>query len=182
MHAFTAEYNGLSRILVNEVGLSIPFNPQESVPTPTITVKAIWDTGATMSVLTKKIVKQLNLIPTGKMIVRNTTVEQLRDTYIINLYLPNRVMIPNVKVTDCEDILGEGELLIGMDIITLGDLSITNFQGKTTFSFVIPSKRKIDYVEEINTENQQNSVFRRIEEQRRRRLLNASRLHKKKRR
>jgi predicted aspartyl protease len=182
MHAFTTVYNGVSRKLVNDVGLSIPFDPNLNTPEPTITVRAIWDTGATMTVLTKKIVRQLNLTPTGKVTVRNTSVEQLRDTYIVNLYLPNKVMIPNVRVTDCEDILGDAELLLGMDIITLGDFAITNFQGKTVLSFIIPSKKKIDYVEEINISNQQNSIFRRIEEGRRRRQINVSERHKKKKR
>ena len=35
-----------------------------------------------------------------------------------------------------------------MDIITLGDFSVTNFDEKTTFSFRYPSCSKIDYVME----------------------------------
>ena len=48
---------------------------------------------------------------------------------------------------------GEGEgiairILIGMDIIKHGDFSITNVNGKTTFSFRTPSVKEIDYVKE----------------------------------
>jgi hypothetical protein len=32
-----------------------------------------------------------------------------------------------------------------MDIMTQGDLSITNFEGRTTFSFRTPSLHKVDF-------------------------------------
>jgi uncharacterized protein YecA (UPF0149 family) len=44
------------------------------------------------------------------------------------------------------------DVLIGMDIITLGDFSVTNFQGNTCMSFRVPSLHQIDYVEEANNE------------------------------
>ncbi|MBM3404783.1 MAG: hypothetical protein FJY10_07835 [Bacteroidetes bacterium] len=40
------------------------------------------------------------------------------------------------------------ECLLGMDIINMGDLAITNYQGKTVYSFRIPSVQAIDFVEE----------------------------------
>ena len=40
-----------------------------------------------------------------------------------------------------------------MDVINQGDFSVSNFEGKTVFSFRIPSKKTIDYVQEINIEN-----------------------------
>ena len=90
-------------------------------------------------------------------------------------------MIPFVKVVDCEDVLGGADMLIGMDIITMGDFAITNFNGKTTFSFVTPAKRTIDYVEELNQINQRIPVLTRIEEEKKRRMINAATKSKKKR-
>jgi len=43
-----------------------------------------------------------------------------------------------------------GDILIGMDIITLGDFVITNLNGKTKVSFRIPSKSATCYVQEHN--------------------------------
>ena len=40
------------------------------------------------------------------------------------------------------------DFLIGMDIITLGDFSVTNLNGKTTFSFRYPSCETINYVKQ----------------------------------
>ncbi len=39
-------------------------------------------------------------------------------------------------------------MLIGMDIISRGDFAVTNKDGKTTFSFRLPSVAKIDFVKE----------------------------------
>jgi hypothetical protein len=50
-------------------------------------------------------------------------------------------------VATAGDALAGGiEALIGMDIITLGDFSITNHKGVTCMSFRIPSGHEIDYV------------------------------------
>lgn len=40
-----------------------------------------------------------------------------------------------------------------MDIITLGDFSITNYNGVTCMSFGLPSKHEIDYVKDSKTFN-----------------------------
>ncbi len=42
------------------------------------------------------------------------------------------------------------EALIGMDVITLGDFSITNHNGSTCMSFRVPSGHEIDYVKNLN--------------------------------
>jgi uncharacterized protein YecA (UPF0149 family) len=41
-------------------------------------------------------------------------------------------------------------LLIGMDLISLGDFAVTNFAGKTVFSFRVPSVQMIDFVQSGN--------------------------------
>lgn len=37
------------------------------------------------------------------------------------------------------------DLIIGMDIMTQGDLSLTNMEGRTVFSFRIPSLHVVDF-------------------------------------
>ena len=68
------------------------------------------------------------------------------NVYIVDLMLPNDVFIPNVQVTEAD--MTTNDVLIGMDIITLGDFALTNFGGKTRFTFSIPSTRVIDFVQE----------------------------------
>ena len=71
------------------------------------------------------------------------------NTYLVNLYLPNNLVVPNVRVTECADTSSFG-VIIGMDIITNGDFSISNVSGKTIVTFRMPSIKEVDYVQEAN--------------------------------
>ncbi|RZK01475.1 MAG: hypothetical protein EOO43_24520, partial [Flavobacterium sp.] len=97
-------------------------------------------------VITDKVVKQLGLIATGMSVVStaNGTVNQ--PTYIVDIQLPNNVTIKDVTVTGVAALSGNCDVLIGMDIINIGDFSITNNNGVTCMSFRIPSSHEIDYV------------------------------------
>jgi hypothetical protein len=58
------------------------------------------------------------------------------------------------------DLIGEIDLLIGMDIILLGDFSISNCGGKTLFSFAIPPfENKTDLYEKALAVNKSNEIF-----------------------
>lgn len=58
-------------------------------------------------------------------------------------------LIPDDNVLDDQ----QPQLLIGMDIIGLGDFAVTNANDKTTFSFRIPSVREIDFIPEAQESN-----------------------------
>ncbi len=149
--AFTTKSGGILRDLKTPCGVSIVFDPKDSASTkhPITQFNGLWDTGATGSAISKNIVEKLGLKPTGVAKVFHADGESMVNTYLINIYLPNKVAIPAVRVT--EGTLTGFDLLIGMDIITMGDFSITNVSGKTTFSFRMPSIREIDYVSEGNS-------------------------------
>jgi hypothetical protein len=51
--------------------------------------------------------------------------------------LPNNLFIPDKRAFIC-DLPDSINILIGMDIIQLGDFHISNAGGKTRFNFVIP--------------------------------------------
>lgn len=131
--------------------ISIAFNPQDfktkgQQHPDFIEYKAIWDTGATGSVISQKVVDELNLQPSGFIPVHHAGGCDLSPWYKINIMLPNNVGFSEIKVTQAK--LASADVLIGMDIIRLGDFSITNVNGKTTFSFRVPSLETIDYVKE----------------------------------
>jgi SEC-C motif len=73
-------------------------------------------------------------------------------SHLVNIALPNKAMFPMVSVAKMV-LLGGIDVLIGMDILGLGDFTVTHYGGKTTFSFCCPSRREIDFVAEINDEN-----------------------------
>ena len=109
---------------------------------------ALWDTGATNTVITQRVAQSLGLKQTGVALVHHAAGQSFKPKYIVNIMLPNNVGIPFVEVTE-GDLMGE-DVLIGMDIITKGDFAITNVGGKTTFSFRIPSVETIDYCNQNN--------------------------------
>jgi hypothetical protein len=107
---------------------------------------AIWDTGATSSVITDEVVAKCNLKPTGMTHVHSVTGEHDAETFLVNIGLPNEVAFFGVQVTRGK--IGGAQVLLGMDIITHGDFSITNLDGHTVFSFRVPSIATVDFVTE----------------------------------
>jgi len=106
---------------------------------------ALWDTGSTMTVISDELASKLNLEPVGEMVAETAGGRYKANKYILSLHLPNRLNIENVMIASGK--LGPGiDILIGMDIITLGDFVITNYNNKTVFSFRFPSSEVIDFV------------------------------------
>lgn len=143
---------GVLRVINTACSVSPAFNPalnQGTAHPPFCDFTAIWDTGATASVITQKVVDACNLKPTG--MTQAQTAGELRtvETYLINIRLPHGVGFQEVPVTKM-DLGSSADVLIGMDIITIGDFSITNKDGITVFSFRTPSQLHVDYVKEHN--------------------------------
>lgn len=109
---------------------------------------AIWDTGATASVISQKVVDDCGLKPIGMTIVHGVHGPDQAEQYLANIGLPNGVLFVNMTVTKGK--LGDAHVLIGMDIIRAGDFVITNKDGKTVMSFRTPSQDCIDFVKEHN--------------------------------
>jgi hypothetical protein len=145
--AFTITYSRLSDRVITDVSISIGFNPHADSQ-PFQSFKALWDTGATKSVIKPSAVKKLGLIPTGRAFVNHAGGASETNTYIVNFKLPNNVGIAGVIVCECDDGVGEFDAIIGMDIITIGDFSITNVGKKTCMSFRTPPHCTIDFVKE----------------------------------
>jgi hypothetical protein len=160
--AFTTRYDRQMRVLFTKVKVCLPVTSEE-VQTQDVKLKeyiAIWDTGATHSAITKKVVDDLKLQPTGVRETRHAGGKSSNNTYLVNILLPNGVMVPYVRVTEVQLIPDDNvsddeqpQLLIGMDIIGLGDFAVTNINSKTTFSFRIPSVQEIDFIPDTQEYN-----------------------------
>jgi predicted aspartyl protease len=150
---FTARAAGIARVLVSDCGICHAHDPLSGNPHPKIEkFNAIWDTGASGTVITKQVVETLGLKPVSKTKVHHAHGAAVVNVYYINLFLPNQVGFKFIPVT--EGILADdASVLIGMDIITRGDFAVTNFSGKTTFSFRVPSTAEIDFNKEEVSSN-----------------------------
>ena len=146
--AFTAKSKARMSQLKTPCGVSdavISTNPQTNITV--IQYEAIWDTGATGTVITSKVAKELGLKPTGVVTSNHAGGSDQVQTYLVNIYLPNGIRVEGIKVIEAV-LSGNTEILIGMDIISHGDFAVTNVDGKSCFTFRIPSIKQIDYVEE----------------------------------
>jgi hypothetical protein len=113
-------------------------------------IRALWDTGATSSSISRGLAQYLGLKIIDMCHVRGVSGVHLSPVYFIDILLPSNVAINNVRVTEFID--NENfEILLGMDIITYGDFAISNKDKKTIVSFrTPPSDNPIDFVREIN--------------------------------
>lgn len=142
---------GKARELVTDCAISLPFTPATKpgekikMVVPPFKTKALWDTGATGCVITSEVARKMGLKPIGKALVHHAKGSSEHNVYLVSLFMPNGIAIPSIKITECDDTSGMFGFIIGMDIITAGDFSITNMNGVTTFSFRMPSMKEIDY-------------------------------------
>jgi SEC-C motif/Aspartyl protease len=152
--AFTLTYQGIANALITDIYISEPIPPNtakkiDPVNHPKIfPFKALWDTGATNSAITSKTAAQLGLIPINQVWVNHAGGKSLENVYLVDIFLPNNLAIPGIRVTEAKIIQGNFDVIIGMNIITLGDFAVTNYMGRTCFSFSMPSIKTIDFVKD----------------------------------
>ena len=105
--------------------------------------EALWDTGATHTVISAAVVTALQLSPIGRQPVRGVYSATETDVFLVSLWLPNRSVIGEMPVLlgSLDDI----DLLIGMDVIGLGDFAVATNEQRTVFTFRTPSQGPIDF-------------------------------------
>lgn len=106
-------------------------------------LKGVWDTGATKSCISHDVAINLGLTSIGKIDVWGIGGKTLKDQYIVNVILPNRVRFLNLTVSEGD--LKGFDVLIGMDIMSQGDVAFSNYGKQSAFSFRLPSCGKTDY-------------------------------------
>jgi SEC-C motif/Aspartyl protease len=142
----------LANRIITEVGISEAFDSKKPplILPKMVKVQALWDTGATQSVITKETSEVLQLKPVGITKVIHAGGSSDCNTHVVNMVLPNNVTVQGLLVSENAEIVGHFGAIIGMDIISQGDLAITNAVGQTWMSFRIPSSSRTDFVEEFN--------------------------------
>ena len=142
VHALTNNSIGIARSITTPVEIKNVFTQDK------VTTKGIWDTGATGSVITKSTATSLGLLPVKRTRVRGVHGDKEVNVYYVNITLNNKNISINAQVTECDELSADYSIgmLIGMNIITMGDFAVTNYQGQTTMTFRVPSLQKIDFV------------------------------------
>lgn len=118
-----------------------------------ISVKAMWDTGAQLSCISKRAAEKLYLQPVGTTAIHGASGLVEVPIYNIDLLLPKENVFADLRVCEADMTEDAEDVIIGMNIIQLADFAITNSDGHTTFTYKFPSVHKTDYVrEEHNAE------------------------------
>ena len=147
MHnAFSQKTEGRFNFLITDV--VIKCNGKE------VKIKGLWDTGASKSAIDLTVISHLGLQPVDKISIGTADgVKALKNQYILEeVLLPNNVIVPTLQATEA-NISGQGiHMLVGMDIISMGNFSITHKKPTgMTFSFSVPPfGSEVDYVQRIN--------------------------------
>lgn len=107
---------------------------------------AVWDTGASRSVISNDIVRRLGIEKVTESKTKTMGGEVDVDIYVVDILLPGGMAIPSVTVSS--GILDGFDVLVGMDIISLGDFAITGTPGHKAMTFRVPSTAVIDLVDD----------------------------------
>lgn len=153
MQAFTTtSTNGLLRRLNSSVCVKSDFRNDLKLYDNTKIWNAVWDTGATQTCISSKIRESLDLIPVGSGTTSTAGGVINVNRYIIDVLLPSGLIITNLDVIEVDLSNSQCDLLLGMDVITLGDFSVTNYDNKTLYSFRTPSICHVDFVKQYHDE------------------------------
>ena len=107
-------------------------------------VKALIDTGANCSCISRDLVKALNMVPMDIVTISTPSSITQVNVYVINIRI-NDVTIEDVRVCD-SNIGSQGlDLLLGTDIIGMGDLMVSNYNNMTIMSLRLPTKADLRF-------------------------------------
>jgi hypothetical protein len=150
IQAFTLKASGLLASIRTPISIrqSVQFCQTFNLKSLHADVTALWDTGASLSSISQGLAVRLGLSKVDQCRISGFGGYHVANIHLIDVLLPNQVEIPNVRVAVFID-NGKFDAIVGMDLITLGDFSITNYGGLSVVSFRMPPGDKhIDYVRE----------------------------------
>lgn len=108
-----------------------------------IQVDGKWDTGAYMSCIPWRVVKDLQLEPKGTENAHGTfDEERAYNTYIVDLTITGGYTFKDLRVIGFPEDNPTDYALIGMDVISKGDFLISGY-GDGMFSFRVPSTKTL---------------------------------------
>lgn len=129
-HAFTMEYEEIVQRLTTQIWIGEEGGSR-------FPVKAIWDTGATTSCISEKIAQKAGFRPVDSGVGVSAAAQLEIAYYMLNVHLSDDIIMRNIKTAGFPLLNHDADFLIGMDIISKGNLTIRNEGEKTVFNFSI---------------------------------------------
>jgi predicted aspartyl protease len=107
--------------------------------------KALIDTGATRSAIRNTFVHAAKLVSYGKSTVKTAKDEYISSVYTVDFMFPNKMLAHNIRVTEFSG-NHDFDCIIGLDILRMGDMAISNAGNSMVLSFRSPPNDKhIDF-------------------------------------
>jgi len=128
--SFTVEYEGRVQRLAVQVDICGSFHGAERYRTD-----AVWDTGSAVSCISETLARKIRLQPVDDKIVITASGKVKAMCYIADIHLPGDIVIEGMKIEGFPPGQHDVDFLIGMDIITRGELRIRGWGGKTEVEF-----------------------------------------------
>jgi len=162
------EYRGFIKSYyssVNKLSTTVKILPigssDKNIKNSTVTIEALWDTGATLTFIKPRIRDQLKLrmFRTGSSIsIAGVGGLVKADFTVLSIFLAS-----NFEIEYCPayvvDFPVNFDMVIGMDIINMGDFAVCNSENKTSFSFVVPPlPNRINFADKADVLNKQKKV------------------------
>lgn len=98
---------------------------------------AIIDTGATTSAVSSKLAASIKLLERGTIVVTGVHSKTIATKYTADIQFPNEICFHDTNLIEINPI-GSFDVLIGMDILSQGNFSVSIAEGKVHFSYKTP--------------------------------------------
>jgi len=131
-----------------EIHVPVPIQGYPQNKRIPLRAKALIDTGASRSAISSTFVLAAKLISYEKCTIRMAKGEYISSVYTVDIMFPNRMMAQNIKSAEFTG-KHEFDFIVGMDILRMIDMAITNAGGVTVLSLRAPSADKhIDFTKQ----------------------------------
>ena len=131
-----------AQAIILDVELHIPVIDGNSEKIISIKTKALVDTGANSSCISKRLASACSLRPVSALKMISAHGMSIAQVYEVSISLPNDVVFPSLSVVEVE---GSRlfDVIIGMDILSKSDFVFSSDNEKSCFSLRIPSKNEL---------------------------------------
>lgn len=125
--SFSIEYDKIADQIVCEVDVMAGIESYKC--------QALVDTGSSQCCISRRVIDALELYPVGRADVLTANGTISKDIYYVDLQIQDSIILYGLDAFYIDD--SNFDFIIGMNVISQGDMQILNRNGTTTFSFGI---------------------------------------------
>ena len=133
-----------------QIGVSVPAGGYSKHKRISMNTMALVDTGATGSCISRRLAENAQLKAYKRSKIRGFNGISIVPVYYLDVLLPNGILFTNMDVAEFQS-NNNFDFIIGMNILRMGDMALTNAKGEMVFTFRVPSaETHIDFTKDSN--------------------------------